>query len=353
MRYRRPLLGLSVFLVVATALLWITFDTLDRGVNGSTRTYSAIFSDVSGLRSGDDVRMAGVRVGRVDHVDLDGADRADPDGVRAKVTFRVQADQQLFGTTRASITYQNVVGQRYLGLAPSQVGNPAALPAGAVIPLDHTDPSFDLSGLLNGFEPLFGGLDTAQVNNLTDALVKALQGDNGSLAALVAQTASLAQSLAGPDQVLGAIIANLDTVVSGLSGRSAGLQTVLTQSRTLIDGLSRHRDELTGTLDRVAVLTGQVGAVMDSAEPQLNDLLHRGPGFTAHVNADKDAFAYLGYNLPPMFQGLARVTQEGAYLDIYPCTFDVTLVPALSTVVATIVAAATPSGTVQHSAMCR
>ncbi|AHH17762.1 MCE family protein MceB [Nocardia nova SH22a] len=345
MTYRRSLFGLSVFLVVAMALLWVTFTTLDRGVDGATHKYSAIFSDVSGLRAGDDVRMAGVRVGRVDEIDLD--------GVQARVTFRVQADQRLFGTTKAAITYQNVVGQRYLGLAPSDSGDPAPLRPGAVIPLDHTEPSFDLSALLNGFEPLFGGLDTEQVNNLTAALIRALQGDQGSLAALVARTAALAQAVAGPDQVLGAIIDNLGAVVTGLASHSQNLQTVLTQAHTLIDGLARHRDELTGTLDSVATLTGRVGAVMDTAQPQLDEMLHRTPGFTAHVNADKDAFAYLGYNLPPMFQGLARTTQEGAYLDIYPCTFDVTLVPALSTVVSTIVAAATPSGTVQHSAMCR
>lgn len=345
MSYRRPLIGLCLFLVVAMALLWITFTTLNRGVEGATKSYSALFSDVSGMRVGDDVRVAGVRVGRVDAIELD--------GTQARVRFRVRADQKLYGTTEASVIYQNLVGQRYLGLAPTDSGDPGVLADGAEIPLDHTEPSFDLSALLNGFEPLFGGLDPNQVNNLTDALIKSLQGDTGSLTALIAQTAALAQSLAGPDQVLGAIIQNLDNVITGLAARSGNLQTVLTRSRTIIDGLARHRDELTDTLDSVATFTDHVGAVVAADRPQLDQMLHRTPGFTAHVMENRDAFAYLGFNLPPMFQGLARVTQQGSYLDLYPCNFSVSLVPALSTLVPTIVQLASPTGTVQQSSMCR
>ncbi|PWQ88223.1 mammalian cell entry protein, partial [Enterococcus faecium] len=75
-------------------------------------------------------------------------------GAEAKVSFVVQSDQQVLGTTVASVTYQNIVGQRYLGLSLGNLGEPQPLPAGSVIPVEQTDPSFDVGTLLNGYEPL-------------------------------------------------------------------------------------------------------------------------------------------------------------------------------------------------------
>ncbi|MFC8530040.1 MlaD family protein [Nocardia sp. NPDC057227] len=345
MSYRRPLIGVSLFVAVAMALIWVTFVTLDRGINGDTEDYSAVFSDVSGLRVGDDVRMAGVRVGRVDGIELD--------GLRARVRFRVENDQTLYGNTKAAITYQNVIGQRYLGLALAEFGDGSALRPGAEIPLEHTEPSFDISALLNGFEPLFGGLDPAQVDNVTGALIKALQGDRTSLVLLVEQVSSLAESLAGPDQVLGAVIGNLNAVVGNLALQTGQIGSLIGQSRAIVDGLTRHRDELFGALDQAAVTTGGLADTMDGIQPELESMLNREPGFTRHFAENKENFAYLGFNLPGLLKGLARVSQEGPYLNTYLCNFGVTILPALSSLVPTVVDLATPGGQAKYSPICR
>lgn len=72
MKFRGPLIGLSLFMVVAVALTWMVYVSLRREVAGKTVAYAAVFTDVYGLREGDDVRMAGVRVGRVEKIDLEG-----------------------------------------------------------------------------------------------------------------------------------------------------------------------------------------------------------------------------------------------------------------------------------------
>ncbi|MBN9635885.1 MAG: MCE family protein, partial [Actinobacteria bacterium] len=105
---RGAIIGLTLFMVFSITVTWMVFATLQRNVSGPTNTYSAMFTDVSGLTEGDDVRVAGVRVGRVDNIELTGG--------QAKVTFRVQRDQALFTNTVASVTYQNIIGQRYVGL---------------------------------------------------------------------------------------------------------------------------------------------------------------------------------------------------------------------------------------------
>ncbi|MBF6192398.1 MlaD family protein [Nocardia implantans] len=344
MSYRRSLIGVSLFVTVAVALLWVTFVTLHRGIDGGTHPYSAVFSDVSGLRAGDDVRMAGVRVGRVDKIELD--------GTRARVRFRVEAAQRLTGDTKASITYQNVIGQRYLGLFPADFGDPAPLRPGGEIPLARTEPSFDISALLNGFEPLFGGLDPKQVDNVTGALIKALQGDNTSVVLLIEQVSSLARSLAGPDQVLGAVITGLNQVVGDLAVHSGEVGSLITRARAIIDGLTLHRDELLGTLSTAATVTDRMAGVVEGVQPQLDEMLSREPGFTRHFQENKANFAYLGFNLPALMKGLARVSQEGAYLNTYLCNFGVDLFPSLTTLVPTIVGLASATGKPQQSPIC-
>ncbi|MFC8044065.1 MlaD family protein [Nocardia sp. NPDC057353] len=343
--FRRSAVGLSLFLVVSFALIWMTFVTLNRGVDGETRSYTALFSDVTGLRTGDDVRMAGVRVGRVDAVDLD--------GTTARVRFRVDSGQSLYRDTVASITYQNVIGQRYVGLARGPVPDATRLADGAELGLTNTEPSFDLSALLNGFEPLFAGLDPARVDDLTAALVRALQGDAGSLTVLIEQMSALAQSLAGPDQVLGAVITNLNTVVGGLALRSGDLRTLISRTRTLVDGLARHRAEFLDTLSDTAAVTARIATIVEQDRPALDGMLRREPGFTRHFLDNKDQFAYLGFNLPALLKGIARVSQEGSHLNVYLCNLNFTALPALSQVIPGIVALASPSGTAQQSPICR
>lgn len=345
MSYRKPLLGLVVFLVVSVALTWTMYVTLARNVSGATDTYSAIFTDVSGLHAGDDVRMAGVRVGRVKAVELD--------GVRAKVTFDLQRGQVVYGNTAATVTYQNLIGQRYVGLSLREFGDPNVVSPGGRIPVEHTEPSFDISKLLNGFEPLFSVLDPRQVDNISAAVVRALQGDDGAVTTLIAETASLAQAFAGPDQILGQVIDNLGAVLGDLSKQSDSLQTVLRQTRRIFDALAQQRDVLFQQVDSISGVLGRAADVVRGASPAMTAFVERQPGFAEHFMDNKEKFAYLGFNMPFLLKGLARITDNGAYLDAYVCDVTASMIPGFDPLLAAILAARTPSGKVENSAICR
>ena len=170
--------------------------------------------------------MAGVRVGRVEKIELEGD--------LAKVSFVVQDDQQVLGTTVASVTYQNIVGQRYLGLSLGKTGDPGPLPAGSVIPLERSEPSFDVTTLLNGYEPLFSLLNPRDADNLTKGVIQSLQGDQGSITALVAQTSELTESFAGRDEELGTVITDLNAVMGNLARHNESLDQVLTQVQAAV-----------------------------------------------------------------------------------------------------------------------
>ncbi|WP_405137766.1 MCE family protein [Nocardia sp. NBC_01388] len=345
MSYRRSLLVLIVFLVVSVMLTWTMIVTLERGISGATNRYSAMFTDVSGLGVGDDVRMAGVRVGRVDSIQLSGA--------LARVGFKVQSDQVITGNTTASVTYQNLIGQRYLGLAMGVHNDPTVLKPGAEIPVGHTEPSFDISKLLNGFEPLFGTLDHAAIDNITGALIKALQGDNSAITTLIAETTRLAEAFAGPDEVLGRVITNLANITGNLAAQSGNLTTVIEQTRALFEGLARNRQVLFDSVDRISAVVDRASQIVAADQPALNDFLNRNPGYSQHFLDNKYKFEYLGFNLPLVLKGMARMTQEGPYVDAYLCDISVSLVPGLTPLIPQIVDAVTPGGAAQHTSKCR
>jgi phospholipid/cholesterol/gamma-HCH transport system substrate-binding protein len=346
MRYRKSLMGLSLFLVVAMVASWMVFVTLRREVADSTNTYSAIFTDVSGLHPGDDVRVAGVRVGRVDGVDLN--------GTLAKVTFRVQKEQTLYNDTIAAVTYQNIIGQRYLGLSAGSSEDRTVLADRGQIPLERTRPSFDIAHLLNGFEPLLALLDPQQVDNLTNAVIEALQGDSGSVLTLITQTSALAESLAGPDQILGEVITSLNDVVTNLAGQTDDLRAVISQTRDVLVTLGDRRDQLVASAGSINAAVGRLAAITDNINPDLQQLITREPGFLAHLTGEgRERFSYFGANLNAALKGLARGSQEGAYVDGYICDVNTTIFAFLSRVIPGTVRLASPGNVTQHSPICR
>ncbi len=118
---------------------------------------------------GDDVRIAGVKVGAVKKVEI-----ADRD--RALVTFTVEDAVTLSDSTFATIRFRNLVGQRYISLS-EEVGDTSEMEPGATIPVERTKPALDLTLLFNGFKPLFQALSPDDINQFSYEIVQVFQGE--------------------------------------------------------------------------------------------------------------------------------------------------------------------------------
>ncbi len=341
MNIRKPLIGFGIFAIVSVLVTVVIWNTLARTVNGSTNSYAAVFTDVLGLRKGDDVRMAGVRVGKVTDIELEGQHNA-------KVSFIVQRDQNLYGNTKALVRYQNLIGQRYVALEPGNKGDNSRLRDGGSIPADRTEPSFDISGLLNGFQPLFDTLRPEQVNSLSNTFIQALQGDGVSLSSFITQAAALAGDFQRRDTILSDVITNLSAVMSGLAKRGDELETLVTQTRALIGGLYDQGQSLQASTVQIANATtslvsmfGQaqpkIAAAQDSSNAALTLLINTGP------KLDQAAV-----DLPGILADVSKFSSDGAYANAYLCSLDVSLYGVLL-----------PRGLVSqiggpsHSAVCR
>ena len=103
-----PAIGVTAFAVVSVVMTMLVAGTLMKGAGTDPKEYTAVFTDTNGLTEGDDVRMAGVRVGRVEKRELD-------DGLRPG-DFTVSGDQTVYADSRAEVNFLNLIGQRYLDI---------------------------------------------------------------------------------------------------------------------------------------------------------------------------------------------------------------------------------------------
>jgi len=316
MSVRRELIKLIAFGLVAVALFWLLWSTLLNVTNGATRTYTADFTDVSGLKAGDNVRIAGVRVGRVENMTL--VDK------HAEVEMSVLASQPVFENTRAVIRYQNLIGQRFVSLVPG-AGAARPLPDGGRIPVDRTEPSFDLSALLNGFQPLFTLLQPADVNKLSDNIVAVLQGSGPEIVPLLDQTTQLTNSIADRDQVIGTVVTNLNTVLDQLGGKGPELDALIDQSRRLVDRLNSNTDTIFGSVRRVRDFTGNADDLISDIRPDIrHDVRSASRAAEVFVGAKSDLNDTLE-GFPPFLGGVARVSQYGSWLNLYACSIQINI----------------------------
>lgn len=311
---------------VSSVLLLILYNTMVNRVGGESREYSADFTSVSGLRAGDDVRAAGVRVGRVNSVELVG-------GKHARITFSVGGDQRLTDTTRLNIKYQNLLGQKYLALEPGdQPGK--ALRAGAVIneglkqnELGITNAGFDLTALLNGFQPLFDTLKPTEVNKLATSIVAVLQGEAGTVETLLAETATLTQDLADKDAIIGQVLDGLTPVLQNLSANEDQFVATVEELRALMRGLAAERETIGASIDGVSQLSTAVADLVEEARPHVAADIKSLRAVAELLNEHRASLDALFEAMPLGVGAFSRPMNTGSFLNLYICSMEINSIP--------------------------
>lgn len=279
--------------------------------------YHAVFTSSSGILPGAKVRIAGVPVGSVTSVEV-GEDH------RAHVEFDVDRKYSLFTSTRATIRYENLVGDRYLELLEGP-GSADVLRPGGTIELANTAPALDLDMLLGGFKPLLRGLDPAQVNDLTNALLQIFQGQGGTLVSLLNSGGSFAQTLADRDALIGSVIDNLNVVLATIDERGDQFETTIAELQRLIGGLAEDRDPIGAALPRIAGATGDLTDLLAQARPDLRATIAQVDRLATNINDGEDTVQWVLDRLPETYRKLIRIGSYGSFLQLYVCETNIVM----------------------------
>ena len=304
---------LLIFILVTTIATGVLVVTIGNLSFGATKEYKAVFSDATGVVNGDDVRVAGVKVGTVKDVEIH-------DRTKALVTFDVAEDHDVTESTFATIRYRNLVGQRYIALTQG-VGGPSVLREGATIPLQRTAPALDLTLLFNGFKPLFEALTPSDVNQLAYEIITVFQGEGGTMESLLAHTASVTTELASRDQVIGELIDNLNDVMATLGDRDTQLSNLLIRLREFIGGLSKDREAILGSLDSVSALAVETSDLVTGIRPGLTKDVTQLRKVAGNLDRNKAEIDRALQVLPIKLNKVGRTAIYGSWFNFYLCNF--------------------------------
>lgn len=314
---RRDLIKLSAFLTFAGLVtVWIGIVTGDVQA-GDSHEYSARFSDVSGLQPGDQVRVAGVTVGKVNDIDVQ------PDA-SVLVRFDVQERLQLATTTTATVRYRNLIGDRLLELdRGSRVGE--ALAPGAVIDIARTAAAVDLDTLLNGFKPLFAGLNPQQVNELSGQLVQVLQGKGTAVEHLVRSVGSFTTTLANRADLVTQVVDNLSSVLGEVSSRKDELGRLVTELSDLVDGLNRQDTQVLDSATRISGFARSAADLIAGARGDLTPTLQGLEVTSRKLNGRADTLEALLDKWPGHYARIQDTASYGSFFNFYLCGLNVRL----------------------------
>ncbi|WP_026917349.1 MCE family protein [Gordonia shandongensis] len=315
-----PLVKLVVFALItvfATAMLGLTI--ANAGAGGKTG-FQAVFDDAAMLNPGDDVRIAGVRVGQVESVDIH-------DRNKALVKFTVDRDTLPRGA-QLYIRYRNLTGLRYMAVerGPGQVNDTVGKGHLFENTPKHTSthPAVNLTELFNGFRPLFKQVTPEDMNKLAETVIKVFQGDmDTTISQLISETSSLTNSLADKDKVIGEMITNLTKVLDTVNRNDDEFTSLLVNTEKLVTGLAAQRDSVGSAISSVSNLTTVTGSILSKTRPAIQGDIAGIKSLSDQLNTRTDDIEQMLTNLPVKLQKIGRAATFGSWFQFYLCGIDV------------------------------
>jgi phospholipid/cholesterol/gamma-HCH transport system substrate-binding protein len=265
-RERNPIVVGVVGLTALGALLVGAFNADNLPVIGGGTDYSAAFREAGGVQPGNEVRIAGVKVGKVTGVDLDGS--------HVRVGFRVADSSVTLGDrTAATIRIKTVLGQKYLALEPDGTRR---LAEDGEIPLSRTASPFDVQDAIGGLAETVDEIDTQQLAQAFTTIADTFRDSPDEVSASLEGLSRLSRTVASRDQQLTALLARTRTVTGVLAERDTEFQRLIADGNLLLAEVRKRREAihtlLVSTTQLSTELTGLVADNRAQLEPALKEL---------------------------------------------------------------------------------
>ena len=324
-----PVTKLVAFALVTVLASYVLVSTITNAGYGEQVDYRAEFSDAAGLVEGDEVRIAGVRVGQVTGIGL----TDDEEEPVAAIAFQVDADVPLPAGVEATIRYRNLVGQRYVALTEGDGSGGEILERGATIPLAQTTPALDLTTLFGGFQPLLQALSPADVNRVSYEIIQVFQGEAGTVQSLLAHVASLTDSLADKDAVIGSVIENLTTVMSTVAERDQRLSDLIVDLQQFVTGLAGDREAIFDSLQTIDSLARATSGLLEQARPPLAADIEALGDLSRNLGDTGDVVEEFLRLAPTKIDLITRTAVNGSWFNFFMCNQNGTItLPPTTTV---------------------
>jgi phospholipid/cholesterol/gamma-HCH transport system substrate-binding protein len=305
---RNPTTIGAISLVVIGVLLWAAFNAAKLPIIGGGTPYSAIFSEASGLQPNDEVRIAGVKVGTVTGVGLDG-----PNGKDVKVSFRVKhafvGDQ-----TQAIIKIKTVLGRKYLELDPA--GTAKQRP-GSTIPLDRTLTPYDIYPAFSDLTTTVGEIDTSQLGKALETLAQTFADTPATVRSTLQGLSRLSTTIASRDQALRTLLARANDVTGVLADQDAQISKLITDGNLLLDELNQRKEAIRTLFLNTSELALQISGLVADNQKTLQPALDQLHGVLSILTKNLDNIDRGLALLAPFYRVFANTLGNGRWFDTY------------------------------------
>ena len=301
-RERNPVVIGAVGIGVIVAMLLLAFN-IDSLPLLAGRSYSAALSEAGGLKTGDDVRIAGVKVGKVSGVDLDG------DHVR--VDFRVGRSTHLGRETSASVRIKTILGQKFLALEPAGSGELHE------IPLSRTTPAYDVVEAFSDLATTTDSIDTNQLATALDTVATTFRDSPADVRAAVDGLGRLSRTIASRDEQLRELLEHANGVTSVLAARNQELVTLLSDGDVLLQELRKRREDIHTLLVSTVTLSQQLTGLVRDNRAAIRPALQNLGNVLATLKANQANLDRSIRLLAPFVRVFANTTGNGRWFDTY------------------------------------
>lgn len=258
----KTVVKLTAFLVVCLVFTgWLAFTIGNVKLFQRGYTLSAAFDDVTGLLPNDNVKVAGVPVGKVKSIKIRKG--------RAVVHFSVRDDVKVPTDSKVAIRWRNLLGQRYVYIYPGEAST--TLPDGATI--TKTTSVVELGELFNRLGPIVKAIEPAKVNQFLDAIVAALDGNETKLRQSLADLAVLSKGLASRDEAIGRLIENVNTVAGAIDDRDAQIRTVLDNLLAITTTFNENTQVLDEATTQLSRFSDNLGTLLANNRSQIDNTI--------------------------------------------------------------------------------
>jgi phospholipid/cholesterol/gamma-HCH transport system substrate-binding protein len=302
---RNPVV-IAVTGTIAMVLIFLgTFNSSALPVIGGGQTYQARFAEAGGLSTNSEVRIAGVRVGEVTDIGLDGRE--------VVVTFKVK-DAWLGDRTTASIELKTLLGQKFLALRPE---GEERLEAGDTIPLARTTVPYDMSTAMDTFTETMEEIDVDQLADSFRVLADSFRDTPEDVQVLVAGLSELALAVADNDTELARLMTNTREVTGQLAGVDAELARFLEDGDALFTALAARREAITDLLRGTRKLARAIAGIIADNQEQIQPALRKLDRVSRLLSENREQLDVSITRLAQYYSMLSDAYGTGPWLDGY------------------------------------
>jgi phospholipid/cholesterol/gamma-HCH transport system substrate-binding protein len=305
----RPVLTGAVGLAILAGLVLVAFNIDNLPLIGGGTGYAAAFRDASGLAPGNEVRVAGVKVGKVTGIGL-AHDGSQP---YVRVVFRVSG-VRLGSATVATIRIKTVLGQKYLALAPA---GDTPLPDGAQIPLEHTASPLDVVDAVNGLADTLQQIDTKQLAQAFTVLSQAFADTPADVRTSLSGLSRLTQSVAERDDQLRSLLAQARAVTGVLAKNDEALRELVTNGNLLLNEVIARRDAIHDLLVTSTQLATQISGLVADNRARLGPALAHLRDVLAILQRNRNNLDQTVAKMAPFIDAFTNVLGNGRWFDSF------------------------------------